>query len=148
LPVCAAGIALIEIIGGAHAFTAARVPQQTDVGEINFADQISESGRRNFRAGIPPAQLLKMAQHQTPARQIEAAIAEDAGRGVDATVRVNRHHDVAETRETFGQVTVPGMTGHGDVTGRTGAGERVLNVDIKMFGGPGQSATGGVISVQ
>jgi hypothetical protein len=88
-----------------------------------------------------------MAQHQTPSRQVESAINEDARRGVDAPVRVDGYHDVAKTRETLCEVSVSSMTRHGNVTGGTGARESVLNIDIKMFGRSGQATTGGVISM-
>src|SRR6185436_19678572 len=148
LPVRAAGIALIEIIGGAHPFPASRVSEQADVTEIDLAHQIIQSGRWSFGAGIPPAQLLQMTEHQPAARQVQAAINESAGCSVDAAVHIEGHNDVAQTRQTLCQVTVSGVTRHGNEAGRTGAGKGVLNVDIKMLAGSGQTTTSGVIAMQ
>src|SRR4030095_3885969 len=89
-----------------------------------------------------------MAQHQTPSRQVESAITEDARRGVYAPVRVYGYHDITETRETLCEVSIPGMTRHWDVTGGTGSRESVLNIDIKMFARSGQATTGGVIAME
>src|SRR5881394_208842 len=148
LPVRAPGIALIEIIGCPHAFAATRVSEQARMTEVDFAHEIIEVGWRSFGARIPLTEFLQMAQHQTPSRQVQSAINENARRGVDAAVRIDRDHDEAKTRQTLCQVTVSGVTRHGNKAGWTGAGKGVLNVDIKMLCRPRQTTTGGVVAMQ
>ncbi len=123
----------------AHAFTASRVSEQADVTEIDLAHEIIQSGRWSFGAGVPPAELLQMTEHQTSPGKVQAAITENAGCSVDAAVRIEGNNDVAKTRQTLCQVTVSGVTRHGNKAGRTRAGKRVLNIDIKMLSGPSQS---------
>ena len=89
-----------------------------------------------------------MTEHQTSPGKVQAAITEHAGCSVDAAVRIEGNNDVAKTRQTLCQVTVSGVTRHGNKAGWTGAGKGVLNVDIKMLCGSGQPATGGVIPME
>ena len=89
-----------------------------------------------------------MTEHQTPAGKIQPAITEHAGRSVDAAVRIDGHNDVAKTRQTLCQVTVAGVTRHGNKAGRTGAGKSVLNVDIKVFTRSRNPSTCGMVAME
>ena len=129
----AAGIA-IQVVVGAHAFAAARVAEHAEVREIERAADVEAKARRRAAGRVPLAQPLQVLEHETAAPQVQAAVVGDAGRGVHATVRVDRDDDVAPRGEAFGKIRIAGVARHHDVSGRTGAGERVLHVDVEAPG--------------
>ena len=89
-----------------------------------------------------------MAQHQTPASKVQPAITKHARRGINPTVRVDRHHDVTKTRQTFCEISVPRVTRHRNIARRARTGESVLNVNVKVLAGASEAATRGVVAVQ
>jgi len=144
----AAGIA-IQVVGGAHAFAAARVAEHAEVREIERAADVEAKARRRAAGRVPLAETLQVLEHQPPAPQVEPAIVGHAGGGVHAAIRVDRDDDVAPRREPLGEVGVARMTRHHDVPRRTGAGEGVLHVDVEApRTGALEPSAGRVVAVQ
>src|SRR5215472_4759428 len=89
-----------------------------------------------------------MAKHQTAAAKIKSAITGNPRRSVDASVRVDGHNDVAETRQTLCKVPISGVTRYRNKAVGTSAGKSVLNVNVKMLSRTSQTTASGVVAMQ
>src|SRR5215468_11786947 len=90
-----------------------------------------------------------MAENEASAAQIQSRVAGDPGSGVYPAVGVDRDNYVTPGSQSLGEIGVAFVTRHDHITRRTGASERILDVDIEPpLAGPLEAATRGVIAVK
>src|SRR5262249_5221880 len=131
------------LVSGAHTFSAARVAHQSDMREIDPAEQ------RAVWVIIERCKLLQVAKHQASAAEVATAIAHDSRRRGYATIGIDGDDDEAPTRQWLGQIFVTQMIGDYHVSVGAGARERVVDLVITPCGAETiEGAAGGVIAMK
>jgi hypothetical protein len=91
---------------------------------------------------------LKVTQHQPATTKVQSEIADNSGRCGNASVRVYGYDDIAETRQTLGEVAISGMARYRYEAVGTRTSECVLNVDIEVFARSGNPSTCGMVAME